>query len=333
MKIERWIPVLAFCTSLPAWGAVQFFNYEIKGYPVTKATCQVTADQFGQRLGQEKGLEIYQTTCSNQTAVSSDIKITYVSEEELTVESTEDQLGFVLSRGIYKSRAACEKDLSEQSDHFRRATGLQPFVAFCNSVGEFADEPYDLRIEAFGDTSVHPYLVEATFFKGKNIEDSEILARQIRDLATKQGVDVAFSAIVREWPYYKVVLRYYGDKRISLAHSNSMTFDSAAHCTEGKEALEKIYQKASFEPLALFCSAWAGNQTEIALNEVSLHSSGISQTTAPDQFSSLSSCVQKLPQIEAFFRTTLKKNVVGSHCDGVKGTYHANVFTRGSVAP
>ncbi len=53
--------------------------------------------------------------------------------------------------------------------------------------------------------------------------------------------------------------------------------------------------------------------------------------TAPDSFLTSVACQQKLPLIETLYRDTFKKHVIGSHCDGLRGVYRAQVFTKGKA--
>lgn len=323
--------ILALTAAWPVSGAVRFFDYEIPDYPVAPASCQKIANALGDRFRSQTGLEVYQVSCAEKGATASKIKINYLAEEAPPVETTEDRFSGVISRGLYRSRAACAADLPNQIDFFRKGTGLEPFVSYCFQYSQFADEPYSLRIDAFGESDKHAYLDDALFFKGRNLEDAVSLGKRIFDAASAQGVEVAFAAIVSEWPYYKVVLRYYSDIRISLATSSPMTFDSANGCANGRAAFERINQQALNQPLALFCSARQGQLSEVTLNQVSLQSSGINQSTAPDVFTTSAACFQKLPSIEILYRQTFKKNVVGTYCDGIKGAFRAQVFTKGST--
>jgi len=276
---------------------VRYVKYYVWDYPkIPGQTCVQAAQAVGQRLTQiahAQGypeLRIWNVRCENDKNATYNFRIVYEASEILPVVSTDDdKFKTGDSTGTYRSREACEHDLHRgygevsQIEFYRRATGLEPVVAYCKNTAYFGwSAPYKLHIESFGQAKLKNFHYYG-LMGAPATDPNEILAEIYRNAAVKK-LYINTAAIGRDAASsYKLRLYYYAPNRLGFSFAQNFGYPSVDDCLALVPEVRKAYASIDDQPLAVFCSGgW--------INVFRLANKGVAFFEAPQPYNSFKSC-------------------------------------------
>ena len=141
---------------------------------------------------------------------------------------------------------------------------------------------------------------------GELVGEKRVVSQTLMEAAEKQGLDVTHLFIRRYWPFYKVVIRYYGLKKLFPRASVYTKYESEAGCLAQLDAARELFNKAPFPPIGIFCSKRDNYDPGVDLNIATLRPMGLNRITAPDRYESLQACEVDKARVIQFFKEKLE---------------------------
>lgn len=312
-----------FCLSAFA----NFYEYGLNSYPVEKTACPEVAKTISQKLAEATGVSIYQTYCKPEKYGNDlQIVITYESDRALPLVSTYSPSYFP-SLAAYRSLEDCEAALSSEKDHFEKATGIAPFLAYCyfEPLHTTVGPTFSLRIDGFGAPKQYFFNTGSMMEPGLIIGDKPVLENRIKDGLIANKVDVVTVILLDSISYHDLIVRYYGKYKLYFDVEPFSRYSKDDICLAQLKEAEAVLTQAPNPPLALFCSSGAA-PWYATLQIVTLKPLGWNQFIAPDRFSSVEDCMSNRDRVIQYFKEKQKKSIAGGFCGYGDDMYHLILF-------
>lgn len=294
-------------------------TYVLRRFPHTSMeNCRQEAELVGAKLEKEKGVVLYAAVCVRGEFGGIDAKISYFSEPPLRLVSTDWGYGV---QGFFRTRGDCESDLPRQKEIFQKATGIDPFFAYCMGEETSGALTFAPRVDGFGNTMVRPRFFEG-YITGRPVEVPANLQNRIQRSIAKSADPVVSDFVLTSTDRtsstsstYMFRARYYSrrDAPWYLVKAD-LEFQSVKECQVQTDELETSLKGAGIENLVTFCS-WDGllfrAQSNAFLTRIG---SWYSVDTLPETFEDVQSCLATRPKAISFYTEKLKKKVIGALC-------------------
>lgn len=324
----------------------QLFQYGIESHPKSDAGCARTAQDLGERFTVATGKKIFRASCDKETSDGYQISLTYPSSEEVASMSTDKEYGGLGYRGIYVSREECEKNLRQEIEWFEKGTGLITFVAYCyrDSI-TFSKTPFAAYVDGFGVAKLRPYRFE-TLLLGDIFAPASDVTKRITELAKGAGIRVKMVAIADDGSP-KLVIRYDDDPDTLIFHSgyfevletakfrSGQSKETQQECRLSRDEAVQAFAPEYNERATWFCT-WDRQLFEARLYLARVKPKALARIEIPPlRYESFQKCEAERKEIEAYYKTELKRDVFGSLCGwesgfgtGLSDHYRVRLFIR-----
>jgi hypothetical protein len=323
--------VVAASTPARADDDTHFHHYRLVDLPATEAGCAAEATSLGARIAAQTGVEIFAARCQQDWGASYYVDVTYVADAPLNVVSTVNGDDDVYHQGLYRNAEACTADLASQTERFRRATGIEPLVAYCSDERSSSDHSIALTIEGFGTPGRAPRFFARQIFGSIQGDRDAIAAHMAERLGATRGADVFGAVLASETMESRFALSYYGDADLRLTDHGDFAFAASETCDAMRERFEGILSTAGEEVVGSFCARRDVSSTT-ELHVVSLVDHGDLVTDiAPVDYASRRECRAQIDATVAVYRDQYHRDVFDAECAIVGGRdYYVVVFSHGS---
>jgi hypothetical protein len=305
----------------------QNFTYQLYGYPKSNENCHLAANKLAADFATATGIPA-SGECKSIRDLSYDIFIHYKATQELAYVSTYPETLLQERIHIFPDMNSCTERLSAEIEHFRLATGLEPWTAFCSVNETYSGiKLWALRIDAFGTPSVKPFWADG-FMLGSVDGMSESAAEEM--IATnfrKAGVDVRLVNL-RNDPQ--------GIRQFSMLYYNPKSLDIglqviAFALTNQEQCQAELGLLSTVLPNSWSGSVFCANNYRVqsfeVLGVVELNSwfeSKLSVETFPDY----SDCVAGRDALLTTYRDTVGLDVATGLCSREGGRWRLNLLMR-----
>ncbi len=306
------------------------YSYELPYYPTGDQRCEGIAADLAVRLRDEAGVQVYGTDCNGNEDGTANLQINYIGETELTITSTQAKKLMEIPNGMYRTMEECQSGLGAEVSAFQENLGLNSFVAYCFRNPDHRNYPFVARIDAIGVAKDGMRVIDdMELFYSPVFGDTDVLGQVMTERLRERGVKVVRSVVgMQSSAEYWIGARYYAKASHLMKLREVTTFKSEEACHRDSEALQRVLENGKVPPIAVFCTG------DNLLGEARLYFMMIpgdyASDRAPDVFADRDACLAGKAAVEDAYRTSLKRDVIGSLCvfnTRSTGDYSVRVFS------
>lgn len=327
-KISRILFAVAFAalvlTESKSYSQTDFIRYSIDNYPTGGRPCEEIGHAIMDRFTNITGKIVGTYTCDRPRRGLTNINLFYVSDERLRLESTWQAR--MMPEGTYRSERDCWDDLETRVGQFRRATRLEPVVAYCfrEAYADTSDHPVVLRIDAFGDGAKKYYSQDIPFGVAPQILDQSFfdgIAKGLQEV----GADVA-AIFLRNDPFgvAKLSLNYYDDLPVNLRFSGSAFYDDNQACESQRVAAVTSSESVGQNILSSACVIKEFGTWQMTL--VHFFNPDVQLQEFPTIFDDLASCNGMVDDTLSFARQQYGWDVRRGYCAGMDEEWRIHAY-------
>lgn len=286
-------------------------QYSLNRYPISNVSCVQTAKDIGSKFEKATGQAVFRATCEKETKEGYDILLTYAAVAPVALVSTQNEAGGYGYLGVYSSLQDCQAGLTKEVGTFTKNTALTPFVSYCYKESGLSGTPYFARIDAFGDSLLHPYRFEDNVF-ASSIADREKVLQSVLAAAKSANIQVHQATLANDG-LTKLVIRYYFSPKEIAFHTNLFRLDSparysaagtrdplavcASQLKDGEEGFSKVFGTAGI----WFCT-WDNTLFQARLYLLRVQpQEGATTDTLPDRFANFAECDAERAHAKAWY--------------------------------
>ncbi len=306
-------------------------TYMLDSYPVGAGECATVAGSLAGQLNAAAGVTIYGTKCMNEGDGVADIAINYVAEAPLTITSTQGDIRHDVANAMYQTMDECLAGLGAEVAAFEENLGLKAFASWCLRKYDSSNYPFAARVDAIGAAKDGMRVIDdMELFFSPVIGATDILGDVMTERLRERGIKVVRSVVGMEdgVSEYWAGARYYAKESLLLKLKEVNNYKAVETCEEDAETLQRILENGKVPPLSVFCT------TDSLLGVARLYMISLpgdyQHETAPDTFADRNACLNGKAGVEAAYRTTLGRDVIGSLCVISRfstGEYGVKVFS------
>ena len=301
-------------------------QYKVNNYPKTEKNCHLEARSIAERFTSVTGVES-SGICTEIETDYFNMTIEYSSANSLPMVTTFPELILQDRLYVFDTADACHKRLQDEIDHFKGATQLEPFLAFCTRSEIHSDfKPWAIRIDAFGNSATQPFWGEG-FFIGQPVGMNRAQAEAaIGESFRQAGIDVR-TVLLRmdNIQMLQFSMLYYSAKSLDIRVKDFAKSDTRAHCEAQLEHLRQWAPEAS--PHALFCTEDRIMSSFEIAGVVDMES-WFKERESVESFKNYDECENGRETLTDFYRTQLGYNIVGGLCSKSGAGWKVNFLER-----
>ncbi len=288
--------------------AADLHRYELPRLAPSASECEVQRARIDAAFTKQ-GVTVFDSQCK-LSGKHFGLTLTYVADKPLDIISTMERYPHMV-RTAFRHEADCLRDLELEVRNFKDQTRLEPLVAYCSpdTFPSFFSEFY-VRVDALGSPLNRPFTFERMVLPRLKGKIAQLTAELMG--AKSDRLNVSRVRFFNELGGHHVSLHYYAPARVCLGLEKLMSFSEPDGCDKYGAALKAITATSSDAPLGLVCGPWdRGAEAYVlgARDRVTMRSEA-----APQSFVSLSACDSKKAELEQFYKSTLKRKILGSLC-------------------
>lgn len=303
-------------------------EYKIDNYPKTENNCHLEARAIAERFTSVTGVEST-GICTKIAADYFNMTIQYSSANPLPMVTTFPELIMQDRLYIFDTADACHLRLQDEINHFKGATHLEPFLAFCTRSEIYSDyKPWAIRIDAFGTSATQPFWGEG-FFMGQPVGMNRAQAEAVIAESFRQaGIDVrAVLLRMGNIQMLQFSMLYYSTKSLDIRVKDFAKSDTRTHCEAQLEHLRQWAPETS--PHALFCTE-DRIMSSFEIAGVVDMASWFKERESVESFKNYDECENGRESLTDFYRTQLGYNIVGGLCSKSGASWKVNFLERKS---
>jgi len=305
----------------------QKFIYPLYGYPKSHENCHLVANSLAEDFVAAAGIPA-SGECKFIRDQSYDIFIHYRASEELAHVSTYPKTLLQERFHIFTDKNSCMEQLSTEVEHFRSATGLEPWTAFCSVNETYSSlKLWALRIDAFGSPSVKPFWADGFMLGSVDGMTESAAEEMIATNFSKAGIDVRLVNL-RNDPQ--------GIRQFSMFYYNPKSLDIelqviAASLTNQEQCQAELDLLSTVLPNpwsgSIFCANNHHVQSFEVLGIVELNSWFKSKLSV-ETFQNYSDCAAGREALLTTYRDTVGVDVATGLCSKEGGRWRLNLLMR-----
>lgn len=297
------------------------FTYKFEGYPKKAGNCHEIAADLAETWAEATGTKVIAGRCEAVEAEGYVITVRYEAEKAVRpVSTTAPGTAMLDERGLFKTEAECEAALPGESAHFRQATGLEPVYGYCYRERYTRTFPYALRIEGFGTPKAFPRFTGALIFGTALGYSEKSFLAGIRDALLARGVDVRFVSHNSSVGMGRITVFYYAAEVERLIERQVAKLARQEQCTAAVSQMTGFLASHADRPVLAFCAVnQIGGYFELMMFNWAKEPHEYNRSI--EVFASYEACEGGRPQLTEYYKTTLKRPVVGSICSLVTDSY------------
>lgn len=327
----KFFLLLTFTFSALSLFASDIFNHEIKTYPRTKE-CSEIAVELAERFSKLASVEVYWAGMTKETKDTCDIKISYLSAQQLDIAENMDTDGIeFVEKGTHVTLDNCSLGLEREKELFRKFTGIEPWLAYCFKESPLLNPfPWVSKIEGIGKASLRLFSTKSygTLTPAQSWKPA---FNRAWESGKRNGIELV--AVIGR-PYIggdsEITLRFYGTKRLHLNFLEVANHTESSTCEKQITKVSEDLFKGQTPPLAIFC----GQKTKevfklgiFVLSEDVLGLGNLKIIEDSNGYASYDACQLELPQVLNFYKTKLNKNILTGFCGNkIKERFEITLF-------
>ncbi len=307
--------VTAFFVLYCGSAAAADFTYTLRSFPADNIqTCMQAARDFAAKFQTASGITPSSAVCEQEEYTRDiDIRISYSSDAEVTITSTESQQLNFTPRGFYRTEQECLADLSAQETAFAAETQLTPLLSYCFKPGYGRDYVWAFRIDAVGTGERKPFYSYAIADSFPTSPQASAVVEQFANFFAAKNAKL-YKTAFKSANERKIVFFYYASSEVKFESLYTGPYPSVAACEMQIRYVETALSGLTDNKLAAaFCgSPYRGTQ-------MSLHI--ISDNRIPrvsyslESFSTFEQCETARPGLLTLYAEQYGTRLLGGVCN------------------
>ncbi len=314
--ISAWSLGLGVAALLAGAGTARSatFQYVVKHVPSDQGDCHQLASALGDQVHTVTGVKVRRAICTVANEYGYNFLVEYEADQKLELITTADPLaGIDSGGGIYETLAACRADLPAELARFKAATQLTPVISYCG-IDPYSDQPYAIKIDAFGTPVAAPIVGDWNFFGLPIGITGPELEVAVRAGLTARGIDASYVKY-KEAAYDGVlVAAFYASEPVSTRDLDVAYTDTAAQCLATVREARAVFR--NFGDGGVLTTLCSYDQTLERYNVTTLtvNAAGLTATPAVERFAGFEACAGAKAELTRRYRDDIGRPVIGSVC-------------------
>ena len=271
----------AICAASTAFAGIHELKLSPPGTGADDGSCLQQTTEISREFSRQTGASIVEAACESDDVYRNVAVIRYAAPEPIhTYDSNESFTTYFAP--TYESAEACAAGLAAELPIFRRHTTLEPFAAYCYSIGS---SHFDGLLDATGitgtegfSTAIYAVNTARSLPVSRKRNDGAVLGlpplepetmkATIWSIGQRAGVDVVAISVGRSLASWEIYASYYGSKRLNLLAMDLGYFGPAAlgtSCESTATLLNQTWSSKGLIEAHFFCMDASSNTRRLGI--------------------------------------------------------------------